>query len=115
MLDRIDVVASETRAHAENRVLILLRRSAELVAGRELHASGAVDLERIVAVGREDDEAVRFDAIVLNARAVREQLVRAGELPGADDQSICVRLPGARTLCRTEHRGQDQRGGRIAS
>src|SRR3954453_20139969 len=83
----IDGVTAKVNTHAERGVLVFLRSAFEFVSRRKPWAFGAVDLDRVVSIGREDDESVRTGSVVGNASAVGKQALGGGEGPSTDNAS----------------------------
>lgn len=81
----IDGVTAEVDARTENRFLVFLWCSFELVSGGKLQPLRAIDLHGVIPVRSEDDEAMRVLAVVGYDGAVREQLFGFGESPRADN------------------------------
>src|SRR5436305_1057445 len=83
----IDGVTAKVNTHAERGVLVFLRSPFKFVSGRKPWAFGAIDLDRVVSIGREDDESVRAGSVVGNASAVGKQALGGGEGPRPNNAS----------------------------
>src|SRR4051812_15576958 len=81
----IDGVTAKVNTHPERGLLVFLRSPFEFVSGRKPWAFRAVDLDRVVSIGGEDDESVRAGSVVGNASAVRKQALGGGEGPRTDN------------------------------
>src|SRR5437763_1425994 len=81
----IDGVTAKVNTHAERGLLVFLRSPFEFVSGGKPWAFAAVDLDRVVSIGREDDESVRAGSVVGSASAVGKQALGGGEGPRTDN------------------------------
>src|SRR4051812_40139545 len=109
----IDGVTAKVNTHAERSLLVFLRSPFEFVSGRKPWAFGAVDLDRVVSIGREDDESVRAGSVIGNASAVGNQALGGGEGPRTDNATdnrrrVSTAGRALRSLRSADH-GQNER------
>ena len=90
----IDDVAPKMTAHAERSVLVFLGRAAEFVAGGKLDAICPEDFERVPSVCSEDQNTLRVGPVRMDARTVRQQIVRRCECPGPHQRGASYRRGG---------------------
>src|SRR3954453_4096998 len=81
----IDGVTAKVNTHAQRGLLVFFRSPFEFVSGRKPWAFSAVDLDRVVSIGRENDESMRAGSVVGNASAVGKQALGGGEGPRTDN------------------------------
>jgi hypothetical protein len=90
MLGGVQAVCSEVDARAERSFFVLFRSSLEFISRGKLPTLRTIDLNRVMAIGSEDDKTVRTISIIRVARTIWEYLVCSGQNPGANNgRGLC--------------------------
>jgi hypothetical protein len=85
MLNGVQAVGSKVDARAESSFFVLFRSSLEFISRGKLHTLCTIDLNRVVAIGSEDDKAVRIISVIRSARTIWKYLIRSGQNPRANN------------------------------
>jgi hypothetical protein len=86
VLVRVHAVSSEVDARAETSFFVLVRGSLELISRGKLQTLCTIDLNRVMAIGSEDDKTVGIISVIRSPRTVWEYLVRSGQNPRASNR-----------------------------
>jgi len=98
MFDRVHAVCSEVDARTQAGFLVLFRGSLEFISGGKVQTLRAVNLNRVMAIGRKDNKTVRIISVIRGPHTIGKYLVRSCQNPRANNgRGVCS--SGGGRLC----------------